>query len=89
MFLRKLYENGYFRGDRSFGKSEKLDFSNFGFKGGATFKVTGRHLLDVNAGFYTKAPDIRNSFSNAPQSNDVTIGLTEEKIQSLVIKGNF
>ncbi len=77
-----LYENGYFRGNRSFGKSEKLEYSNFGFKGGATFKVTGRHLLDVNAGYYTKAPDIRNSFSNARQSNDVTIGLTEEKIQS-------
>lgn len=78
-----LFENGNFPGSRSFGKSEKLDFSNYGVKAGATYKITGRHLIDVNASYFTKAPTIRNSFNNARQSNDIVIGLESEKIQSI------
>ncbi|NNE32277.1 MAG: TonB-dependent receptor [Winogradskyella sp.] len=78
-----LYENGYFPGEESFGPSEKLDFSNYGIKGGATYKVTGKHLIDVNASYFTKAPSIRNSFGNARQSNETVIGLESEKIQSV------
>lgn len=78
-----LYENGNFPGARSFGESEELSFTNFGVKGGATYKVTGRHLIDFNAGLLSKAPGIRNSFSNARQNNDVVIGIEEEKVQSL------
>ncbi|RDK88715.1 carboxypeptidase-like regulatory domain-containing protein [Marinirhabdus gelatinilytica] len=78
-----LYENGNFPGARSFGESEELSFTNYGIKGGATYKVTGRHLIDLNAGYLTKAPTLRNSFSNARQTNDVIVGLEEEKIQNL------
>ncbi len=78
-----LYENGNFTGSRSFGPSEKLSFTNGGVKAGATYKLSGRHLLDVNAGYYSVAPGIRNSFSNARQNNDVVIGLESEQIQSV------
>ncbi len=78
-----LFENGYFPGDRSLGDSEKQTFSTYGIKGGATFKITGRHLIDLNAGYFTKAPNIRNSFANARQNNDFVVGLTEEKNQSI------
>lgn len=77
-----LFENGNFPGARSFGKSEELDFTDFGAKGGLTYKVTGRHLIDFNSAYLTKAPGIRNSFSNARQNNDVVTGLDSEKIQS-------
>ena len=81
-----LYENGFFRGggnDGSFGKGDKLDFTNYGVKGGFTYKVTGKHLVDVNASYFTKAPALRNSFSNARQTNASVIGLESEKIQSV------
>lgn len=78
-----LFENGYFPGERSFGSSEKLDFTDYGAKSGLTFKLTGRHLIDFNGAYMTKAPGIRNSFSNARQSNDVVIGLESEKIQAV------
>tara|TARA_R110002124_G_scaffold120895_7_gene279158 strand:- start:70626 stop:73445 length:2820 start_codon:yes stop_codon:yes gene_type:complete len=79
-----LYNNGYFgEVGRSFGKSEQINFTNFGLKGGATYKVTGRHLIDFNAAYLTKAPNIRNSFANARQNNDVVFGLTDEKLQNL------
>lgn len=81
-----LYENGNFQGggnNGSFGKSDKLDFSNYGIKGGFTYKVTGKHLIDVNASYFTKAPTLRNSFSNARQTNATIIGVESEKIQSI------
>nr|WP_321221487.1 TonB-dependent receptor [uncultured Psychroserpens sp.] len=80
-----LYENGYFPGtgdEGSLGKSRKLDFSNYGVKAGATYKITGRHLIDINGSYFTKAPSIRNSFGNARQSNETVIGLESEKVKS-------
>ncbi len=77
-----LYENGYFPGNGSYGKSEKLDFTNYGVKAGATYKVTGRHLINLNAGYITKAPSVRNSFSNARQNNDAVVDLESQEITS-------
>lgn len=77
-----LYQNGAFA-DNSFGKSEKLDFTTYGFKGGLTYKITGRHLIDLNAAYYTQAPTLRNSFSNSRQNNETVKGLTEESIQNV------
>ena len=87
-----LYENGNFQGggnNGSFGKSDKLDFSNYGLKGGLTYKVTGKHLIDVNASYFTKAPTLRNSFSNARQTNATVIGIESEKIQSVDVSYIF
>lgn len=81
-----LYESGFFPGggnNGSFGESDQLDFTNFGIKGGATYKITGRHLIDFNGSYFTKAPGIRNSFSNARQTNATVIGLDSETIQAL------
>lgn len=78
-----LFENGNYPGALSFGESKKLSFTNFGAKAGANYKITGRHLIDLNAGYFTKAPSLRNSFSNARQNNAVVIGLKDEKIQNV------
>ncbi|MBE9489929.1 MAG: TonB-dependent receptor, partial [Bacteroidetes bacterium] len=75
-----LFENGAYPGKASLGKSKALNFSNFGIKGGFTYKVTGRHIFSLNTSYLTKAPTLQNSFSNARQNNDVVIGLTDEKI---------
>ncbi|WP_440879809.1 carboxypeptidase-like regulatory domain-containing protein [Tenacibaculum sp. C7A-26P2] len=76
-----LYQSGAFK-NNSLGKSEKLEFTNFGFKGGFTYKVSGRHLLDFNGGYLTKAPTIRNTFSNPRETNNAVLGLVTEKIMS-------
>ncbi|MGY0391445.1 carboxypeptidase regulatory-like domain-containing protein [Bizionia sp. KMM 8389] len=77
-----LWENEAFLGDLSYGKGEKLDFMGVGAKAGFTYKITGKHLLDFNGGYITKAPSIRNSYSNSRDSNSVVDNLTEEKITS-------
>jgi hypothetical protein len=84
-----LYENGNYPDERSFGASDALSFTNYGVKGGATYKVTGRHLVDVNTGYFTKAPTLRNAFSNARQNNDVVVGLKEEQVQNLDVSYIF
>jgi hypothetical protein len=75
-----LYQNGYFpEAGRSLGESEKLSFAGLGLKGGLTYKITGRHLVDLNAGYLSKAPNMKVSFSNARQNNDIVVGLVQEK----------
>jgi len=78
--------------DNSSGKGKELDFTGFGGKAGFTYKFSGKHLLDVNAGYLTQAPNLRNTYTNSRESQDyvgVTRGenfpgveLTEEKIKS-------
>ena len=72
----------------SLGKSRKLTFTGFGAKGGLTYKLTGKHLFDFNAGYITRAPFLRNTFSNSRENNNIVgdfsgIEITEEKITSL------
>jgi hypothetical protein len=74
-----LYQNGIYP-QTSFGKSRKVEFDNFGFKGGLTYKITGRHLIDINAIYMTKAPTVRNTFPNARLNNQITAGLVSETI---------
>lgn len=77
------YQNGYFpEENRSLGLSEALNFSNYGIKAGLTYKLTGRHILDINAAYFTKAPALRNAFANVRQNNDVVDNLVSEVVQS-------
>ncbi|NHM06080.1 TonB-dependent receptor [Flavobacterium sp. CYK-4] len=76
-----LYRNGYYP-TNSFGKSEKISFDNFGFKGGMTYKISGRHFIDLNGYYATKAPNLRNTFPNARANNNVYDNLESEVISS-------
>jgi len=73
------YKNGIYA-DTSFGKSATTTFENFGFKGGLTYKLSGRQFLDFNTVFMTKAPNLRNTFSNARLNNTITPNLNSESI---------
>ncbi len=77
-----LYRNGIYA-NNSFGKSGKYSFENFGFKGGLTYKLTGQHLLNINAAYMTKAPTLRNVFPNARLNNNAVENLTSEKNSSV------
>lgn len=79
--------------DNSYGKGDKLEFTGIGAKAGFTYKITGKHLLNFNGGYITKAPSIRNTYTNSRESHDyigkvngvdnTDINITEEKITSL------
>lgn len=79
--------NGRFP-DNSKGDSEKSNFVNYGIKGGATWKITGRHFLDANIAYLTRAPFFRFSFISPRNSNIVAPGLESEKVFSTDLNYN-
>lgn len=80
--------NGRFPND-SKGDSKKQRFDNYGVKGGATWKISGRNYLDANVAYLTRAPFFRNSFISPRSSNFVIPGLTSEKIVSADLNYNL
>ncbi|MFD2551291.1 carboxypeptidase regulatory-like domain-containing protein [Bizionia sediminis] len=78
-----LWEHSNFLGDLSYGKGEKLNFTGIAAKAGFTYKITGKHLIDVNGGYITKAPTIRNTYSNSRDNHNIVDNITEEKITSV------
>ena len=76
-----LYKNGIYASN-SYGKSNSLVFENFGFKGGLTYKISGRQMLDFNGVYMTKAPSLRNVFANARLNNNITPDLRSESVVS-------
>jgi hypothetical protein len=76
-----LYKNGLYP-TNSYGKGSKYIFENFGFKGGLTYKISGKQYLSLNAAYLTKAPTLRNVFPNARLNNNSIEDLTGEKVTS-------
>ncbi|MDA9316733.1 TonB-dependent receptor, partial [Polaribacter sp.] len=74
-----LFKNGGFP-ETSLSTTPKQKFTNFGAKLGGTYKFSGRHLLTLNAGYLTKAPHLRNTFSNARENDAVVDNLVSERI---------
>jgi len=76
------YENGKYIGN-SFGKGKENTFYPQSIKGGFTYKITGRHLINVNASYGTRAPNLRNSFANVRVNQDIVPNLSNEKITAV------
>ncbi|MCF6131365.1 carboxypeptidase-like regulatory domain-containing protein [Flavobacterium wongokense] len=76
-----LYKNGLYP-TNSLGKSEKYIYENFGFKGGLTYKISGKQFFAVNSAYMTKAPTLRNLFPNARINDNVVADLKSENVTS-------
>ena len=76
-----LYQNGLYP-TTSLGKSEKVNFENFGFKGGFTYRISGKQWLFFNGAHLTRAPSLRNTFSNSRLNNNIVNGIESENISS-------
>ncbi len=76
-----LYQNGAFP-DNSLEKGETLNFTGFGAKAGLTYKISGKHLLNINSGYVSRAPSLRNTYSNSRENHNVVPNISEEKILS-------
>lgn len=68
--------------DNSYGDSEKQRFTNFGIKGGTTFKMTGRHYFTANAAYLNRAPYFRNAYVSSRVRDHVIENLQSETIRS-------
>ena len=77
-----LYQNGLYS-ENSYGKGQKLDFEDFGFKGGITYKINGKNLIALNSSYQTQAPTMRNVFYNSRSNNLIIPDLFSEKLTSV------
>ena len=71
--------NGLFP-NTSGGRSTTLNFINYGFKFGATYKLNGHNYFTFNAAAITKPPLPTNTFVSPQTRNDEIPNLTSEKI---------
>jgi len=74
-------ENGLFR-EESIGKSETEFFFNQGFKAGAVYKITGRHLIRLNGAYLNRAPLTRNAFVSPRTRAELIPNLKSETVAS-------
>ena len=75
-------QNGRFP-ETSLGNSDKLIFTNWGAKGGLTYKLSGRHFLFANGAYQSRAPLFRNAFLSPRTRNEAVANLESEKIMSV------
>jgi hypothetical protein len=62
--------NGKFPTD-SKGDGTKLNYMNYGFKAGGTFKIDGRNFIVVNGSFLTRPPEVNNLYISPRTRNNL------------------
>lgn len=77
-----LFQNERFL-DNSHGKSKVLQFSNYGIKGGFTYKLTGRHLVTGHSAYMTRPPVLQNTFINPRENNQIVPEIRSENISAI------
>jgi len=65
-----LFDNEANTGN-SLGKGDRINFTGYGLKSGLTYKISGKHIVDLNAAYIQKAPSIRNTFTNSRVNHNV------------------
>ncbi len=80
---------GHFLNERfpenSIGKSRHLQFSNYGFKGGFTYKINGRQWIITNGIILNREPMVVNTFVNPRENNAIVPNLNNERITGIDI----
>ncbi|MDE6779143.1 MAG: hypothetical protein K2J51_06735, partial [Alistipes sp.] len=64
----------------SYGKSETLDYLTYNVKGNFAYRFSGAHELSANVTLMQNAPTFNSAFVSARTRNQVTPGLTPEKV---------
>lgn len=77
-----LFQNGRFL-ETSLGKSEQVNFSNFGIKGGVGYTLSARHWFKMHAAFLTRAPLLQNAFINPRENNNLVTNLQSETVSTV------
>lgn len=86
-----LQRDGKFKNGRyinsSFGKSEKHQFIGGSIKAGGVYRLTGRHIFQLQTAFLSDTPTIQNTFINPREHEGIIPNLKNEK--SFSISGNY
>lgn len=87
-FLNSTYQReGFYQHEtyayHSLGKGTRLNITSVSAKGGLTYKMTGRHIFDFNAGFVSKPPLLKNIYTNPRENHNMAEHSTNQKIIAL------
>tara|TARA_R110002167_G_scaffold13570_21_gene56288 strand:+ start:972 stop:3698 length:2727 start_codon:yes stop_codon:yes gene_type:complete len=87
-YVNSTYQrDGQFQNERfvdySLGKSEPIDFIDYGLKAGIGYAFTGRHRITSHAVYLTQAPNAQNVFVNPRENNLVVPKIKSELISTL------
>ncbi len=74
-------KNGKFP-DNSFGKGETHSFLNYGFKGGISYKLSGRAYLQLNGSYRTRPPFASDALLSTRTRDQIVENAISEKIKS-------
>ena len=83
LWEKGLYQNANAGGDRgktSLGESEKINNFTYRFKVNSAYKFSGAHSVEANIKAIQNAPNFNNAFVSARTRNQITPGLSSEKI---------
>ncbi|WP_317898486.1 TonB-dependent receptor plug domain-containing protein [Aurantibacillus circumpalustris] len=82
----RLWRTGYVANGKfpttSKGESDKLNFLNYGFKAGGTYKLNGRNFITANLNILSRAPEASNVFISPRVRNDVVDDIKNEEVVS-------
>ncbi|MDO5104837.1 TonB-dependent receptor [Capnocytophaga sp.] len=67
----------------SYGEGNKQVFSGVSTKVGLTYAITGRHILQLNSGYFNTPQSVRNSFANIRYSNGLLPNLKNETVYTV------
>ncbi|MBO7264209.1 MAG: TonB-dependent receptor [Alistipes sp.] len=83
LWEKGLYQNANAGGDRgktSLGNSDKINNFTYKFKVNSAYKFSGAHSVEANVTAIQNAPHFNNAFVSARTRNQITPGLSSEKI---------
>ena len=83
LWEKGLYQNANAGGDlgkTSLGNSEKINTFTYRFKVNSTYKFSGAHSVEAGVLAMQNAPNFNNAFVSARTRNQITPGLSSEKI---------
>lgn len=97
MWREGLWEKGLFQnknangdmGKTSLGNSEKINNLTYKVKANLRYQFSGAHSLELNATAMQNAPTFNNAFVSARTRNQITPGLSPEKIYGADITYNL
>ncbi|MBO5832955.1 MAG: carboxypeptidase regulatory-like domain-containing protein [Alistipes sp.] len=97
MWRQGLWEKGLFqnanagdnRGLTSFGNSDKINHLTYKAKVNLAYQFSGAHSLELNATAMQNAPMFNNAFVSARTRNQITPGLSAEKIYGVDLTYNL
>ena len=89
LWEKGLYQNANAGGDRgktSLGESDKINNFTYKFKVNSAYKFSGAHSVEASVSAMQNAPNFNNAFVSARTRNQITPGLSSEKIYGVGLR---